>query len=199
MSLRRSPEQQDLLGEALRSYDQNVIRQENERRLEQQPCPPDPELEALFKDFAQRMPRQKAVPFVRQNISQSNQLVKKSLWSGKTYVEVEKKEIIKITSGWPIYKIGDGHIFSTGKYGSGYVWHGLAIDIDAQPWLSSHGSPLKEVRVEGFSKNGLSAGRPKGPDLREAIMKYCSPMHGVNADNLPTFLAQGMAEVISQQ
>lgn len=64
MPQRRNPEIRDLLGEALHAHDQEAARQAAQRYQELGPRSSDPVLDKLFTDFAARMRKSSAVPFI---------------------------------------------------------------------------------------------------------------------------------------
>jgi hypothetical protein len=172
------------MGEALERYDQRVavVAREGQRieRLHKQQCPPDPELDALFQEFAQCMPRSEAVPFViereedqkkepgnffmrmiRRNIA-GYQLGKEGrVLPTIREIDDRRKENLKpvvcseeeVVRGWPIRANGvNGTVlYDPINHERVGVWAGLAIDTDGRLWLARD---ARKIAPDGLSWDG---------------------------------------------
>ncbi|MGO9899773.1 MAG: hypothetical protein ACLP0J_08790 [Solirubrobacteraceae bacterium] len=135
---------------------------DREGKAQRQPTPvrPDPELDELFRDFAKRMPRETALPFVKDRYVTVR--VRRG-WFSKP-IDERRNDPVELARGWPVL----GNEFGMGEErASGNVrdWSGLAVATDGSPWFVVR-SPLDAPSL-------TVAGKPKGPSLRASIISKC--------------------------
>ncbi|HET7673229.1 MAG TPA: hypothetical protein VFK11_01800 [Candidatus Saccharimonadales bacterium] len=207
-------ENRNLLDEALAGQGARDASAAIQRAGEGRPCPPDPELDGLFADFAGRMPKRSAIPFVEQTTGEAR--------SRRATGKVSERTI---TKGWMVFagKRPPVQITGSEKIADIPVWSGLAVDVSGQPWLAQQaykagkfsGRPSIEeraLRINGSRgldwahKRGATLpidrlGRPQGADLRQSIAGFLGlglldQTGNVRRQDLPQLIAGHMAKLI---
>lgn len=147
-------------------------------------CPPDPQLDALFVEFARRRRGTATVPFVEQRLVLEEHRVRSGLFSSR----IEKKtfyEDQEVACGWPIPTIGHRYSFSADTQ----VWYGLAIDIDGRPWLAQHADVQDDYRRRAYTDQMLRVNGHRGywSDSKEPLLgrpttRTCTAVEGFKVD-----------------
>ena len=207
-----------LINEAMVKRDQTIDRAIIDRqRAEESPCPPDPKLEALFREFAQRMPDAASKPLV---------IV------GTEFLPVPRNYRFPHGIGKPkttpenhyVHKqIGRGWFIRSGK--EAVSTYGIAVDTEGKLFLALSSAPREGkiyypnkgsypctsavLALETSDSYVASPGIPKGPNLRKAIMNRMGIRHEglygevagrekVLTSDFPEYLARLMADTIRE-
>lgn len=197
-----------LIGEAMSRRSQAISIQASQQSAEEAPCPPDQELDALFREFARRMPARLALPFVKIEFVEAKKRLR-----GKGS---QKKVSRQVGKGWPLVGRGQRTFEPSREKGAVYSperWKGMAVDTSGSLWFAlSHkqapydGSEL----IVGFPGPGepsnvlhkfYSPGRPQGPSLRKEIAVHTGLVAAepsAELDRLPMLVAEDIGVTLQK-
>ncbi|MGO9902773.1 MAG: hypothetical protein ACLP0J_24485 [Solirubrobacteraceae bacterium] len=162
----------------LERLDAQAANRKRQAELDQTLAPADPELTQLFTSFAERMPREKAVPFYgKPAIVNCHVEVRGKWWRRARTESFSRTERVEVTRGWPIQTSAK----TRGTYDSGYRLRlGLAIDVDGIPYIglwiayttaSVQVAPASEKAERDSHHDEHHTGRLRGANQRAAILK----------------------------